>query len=153
MITTITTVDQIRRVASPVFVRWSNSIEQDIERGYSLRYGTQPEMGLSSNDLDKSWPDWRILRAIREYQFTRAENCWLITGRVVGRGGDNEPLLADVEVIGRVDESLLAVNWKRMKMEEDLARNMKALENITDPFAREITIKAINKIKAELEEE
>ena len=34
---------------------------------------------------------------------------WLLRGRIVGRDAYGEPLLADVEVVGRLADSLLAV--------------------------------------------
>jgi hypothetical protein len=105
MTRTIKSLDQIRNADGKIYVRWSKSIALDNKRGYSLRAGTGREAGLSACEIGKDWDNDRILRQMAEYSFTGG-SCWIITGREVGRGGDNEPLLVDVQCIGKVSDSL-----------------------------------------------
>jgi len=103
---TIKSLDQIKNTEGRVYVRWSKSIALDNKRGYSLRSGTSREAGLSACEIGKDWDDQRILRQIAEYSFV-GTSCWIVTGDEIGRGGDNEPLLTNVEVIGKVNDKML----------------------------------------------
>ena len=103
---TIKSLDEIRNVDGRVYVRWSKSIALDNKRGYSLRSGTSRETGLSACEIGKDWNDRRILRQLAEYEFCGG-SCWIVTGDEIGRGGDNEPLLTNVEVIGKVNGKML----------------------------------------------
>ena len=135
--TTISTVDQIRSIDGKVYVRWSRSVKLDQKRGYSLRYGSQAEAGLSCCEIDKTWADWRIIRQLTEYQFCGG-SCWIITGDEAGRGGDNEPLLINVTVIGKVSSNLLATDWQAMEKEADIAWHRQKLTVLTNPIAIKI---------------
>lgn len=134
---TISTVDQIKSIDGKVYVRWSRSYRLDKERGYSLRYGSQAEAGLSCCEIDKTWADWRILRQLTEYQFCGG-SCWIITGDETGRGADNEPLLTNITVTGKVSSKLLATDWLAMKKEADIAWHRQKLAVLTDPIAIKI---------------
>lgn len=147
---TIKSMMEIKNNPVHVYVRWSQSILLDIKRGHSLRYGSQTEYGLSACEIDPLWEDWRILRQIKEYEFTGAANCWLITGEVVGRGGDNEPLLINIRVLGKVSKKLLAINWRKLELQSLLAREEECLAIITDPIGIKITIDCINRYREEL---
>ena len=103
---TIKFLSEIRNANGPVYVRWSKSITLDNKRGYSRRYGTMREVGLSACEIGKDWDDDRILRQLAEYEFCGG-SCWIVTGEQVGRGGDNEPLITNVELIGKVSKPLL----------------------------------------------
>jgi hypothetical protein len=138
-------IDQIRELTGKVYVRWSNSFIKDQKRGYSLRFGTQAEAGLSACEIDTTWEDWRILRKLTEYQFTTGQHCWIITGTEVSRGGDDEPLLQDIELIGEVDKKLLDLDWKKMQLEAYIAKDIIRLSNITDPIAINITKRSIQR--------
>ena len=134
---TISSLAQIRNIGGKVYVRWSKSIALDNKRGYSLRGGTTPEAGISCCVVKQDWEDYRILRQLNEYCFC-GNNCWLVTGDEVGRGGDGEELLINVECIGRVSDTLLGSGWERMKLEKEIADNSARLSKVTDAFARTI---------------
>lgn len=148
---TINTIEQIRNTEGKVYVRWSKSIDMDIKRGYSLRFGTQAEAGLSVCEIDKTWEDWRIIRQLQEYRFTGAPNCWIITGRETGRGGDNEPLLSNIEVIGKAGSELTTANWQRDMLVARIAQAEARLAGLTDAAAISITEQQIAKMRAKLE--
>lgn len=141
----IKSLDQIKNTNGKVYVRWSQSINLDGKRGYSLKYGTSAEAGLSCCEIDTTWEDWRILRQISEYSFVGG-SCWIITGDVVGTGEDNEPLLSNVKLIGKVSDSLLAIDWQAMKKDVDIADYQERLTRIIDPIGKSIIEKALNKL-------
>jgi len=147
----INTLEDLKSIGETLYIRWSNSIEKDQERGYSLRYGTQAESGLSTNNVNTTWADWRILRSIQEYRFTGAKYAYVLTGEVAGRGGDNEPLLKNIKVHGIVSASLITANWRKMKAENDLASALDRLSRITNDFACKSTQKEIERLMQLLE--
>ena len=142
----INTLDQIKNTSKKVYVRWSKSIALDNKRGYSLRCGTQSEAGLSCCEIDKTWEDWRILRQLSEYRFVGG-SCWIITGEEVGTGADNEPLLKNVNLIGKVSDSLLSINYRKAELEQTIADDEERLTRITDAIAIQIIAKHIEKNK------
>lgn len=142
---TIKTLEEIKNINGKIYVRWSKSIALDNKRGYSLRYGTQAEAGLSVCAIDKSWEDWRILRQIQEYKFL-AEKCWIVTGDEIGRGGDNEELLDNVVCLGKVSENLLSTDWRGMERNSGIADLHERLTRITDPIGKEILEKSLAKL-------
>ena len=95
-------------------VRFSQGYAADLVLG-----SADPETGLelpgfAARPLDpEAW--WTLPRA--EWiarQLTRSPHprpadgfAWLLRGRIAGRGVDGEPLLTDVEVVGRVADTLL----------------------------------------------
>jgi len=139
----IQTIEQIKNTTGRIYVRWSNSITADIKRGYSLRCGNQEEAGLSVVEIDPEWADWRILRKVTEYQFTGASHCWLVTGDEVGRGGDDEPLLDNVQLVGEIAQNLTNADWKTMQLKSYIAENKERLDGITDEIARRQTEEGI----------
>lgn len=148
---TFSTVDQIKNISGKIYVRWSKSIALDNKRGYSLRYGTQAESGLSCCSIDQSWEDWRILRQLDEYVFCGG-SCWIITGEEVGRGGDNEELLANVKCLGKVNPELLKTNWRKMELEVEINKYQSALDRGEgDAIGRRIITNYVEKCKKELE--
>ncbi|MDQ0895834.1 DUF6098 family protein [Agromyces ramosus] len=72
--------------------------------------------GLSANPLDPQpwWTrplgDW-LARQLCQYKHLRERNpdriAWVLRGRIVARGPDDEPLLRDVEPIARLSAGLL----------------------------------------------
>jgi len=142
---TIKSLDEIKNANGKVYVRWSQSINLDSKRGYSLKYGTSAESGLSSCEIDLTWEDWRILRQIAEYSFVGG-NCWIVTGDEIGKGEDDEPLLSNVKLVGKVSDSLLAIDWQSMKNEVDIADYHERLTRITDPIGKRIINKALSKL-------
>lgn len=148
MAKTINSLNEIRNIDGKVYVRWSKSIDLDNKRGYSLRYGSEAEAGLSVCSIDPTWEDWRILRQIQEYSFLGG-SCWIVTGDEIGRGGDNEELLENVVCLGKVSNKLTSADYLKMWRDEAIADNERRLAKITDKSAIEITKKAIGKLQTE----
>ncbi|WP_350348308.1 DUF6098 family protein [Agromyces sp. G08B096] len=101
----------------PAYIRYSEGPSDDLTRG-SIDTESGLELpGLSVNPLDpEPWwtrpvEDW-LARQLCQYKHLHDRNpdrrAWLVRGRVVGRGPDCEPLLADVEFEAELDETLLA---------------------------------------------
>lgn len=105
----------IEEEAAPVYLRYSrgheadsNSQSLDTESGLSLP-------GLSVNPLTpEPWwtrplTDW-IARQICQYKHLSEKKdryAWILTGNCVARGPDCEPLLTDVQPLGRLHPELL----------------------------------------------
>lgn len=145
---TIKTLGEIRNTNGKIYVRWSKSVNLDSKRGYSLRCGTQAESGLSCCEIGKDWADWRILRQLQEYQFVSGA-CWIITGDECGTGADNEPLLTNVKLIGKVADELISADYLLMWRNKMLAENIAKLETVTNEIAREIIAKSIAKLQSD----
>lgn len=143
--TTIKSLNEIKNTSGRVYVRWSKSINLDNKRGYSLKYGTSAEAGLSACEIDKTWEDWRILRQIAEYSFCGGY-AWIVTGNEVGTGEDNEPLLKNVKLIGKVANSLLSVDWKSMKRDAEIDECRKQLSRTTNEIGIQIIKKSLEKL-------
>ncbi|KUN28823.1 hypothetical protein AQJ23_07825 [Streptomyces antibioticus] len=104
-----------------LFVRWSRGPEADLrEAAASTDDLTGVSMpGLSANPLDVEpwWQDrstelW-VARRLHDYSHLPREKGpgvrpWILVGREVGRGPDNEPLVRDVEPVGWIDEDVIA---------------------------------------------
>jgi hypothetical protein len=97
-------------------VRYSEGPEQDMSRN-SIDTESGLELpGLSVNPLAaEAWwtrplTDW-LARQLCQYRHLSEKNparfAWILIGREVGRGPDCEPLLADVQPVGRLSERLL----------------------------------------------
>lgn len=142
---TIKSLEEIKNTSGKIYVRWSKSIALDNKRGYSLRYGTQAEAGLSVCVIEQSWEDWRILRQIQEYRFL-SDSCWIVTGDEIGRGGDNEELLENVVCLGKVSENLLSADWQAMKRDADILDLQERLARITDPIGKKIVEQSLAKL-------
>lgn len=134
-INSITALHRLLADQPGLYVRWSASIRMDMRRGYSLRYGREPERGLSACALDPDWPDWALLRQLQEYRRLCGGHCWLITGRVVGTGGDNEPLLQDVRPIAEAVGALVTTDWRRLEAAARVADSIRRWQHIIDPVA------------------
>lgn len=105
-------------VADDVFLRFSRGPDSDRDR-MSRDYESGLELpGLSVTPLapeawwDRPTEDW-LARQICKYVHLRTESDddrygWLLRGRVVSRGPDNEPLVDEVEPLARLSEELLA---------------------------------------------
>lgn len=110
---TITTVDELvayvrRQYAAGVhvYIRYSRGAAADRKMGASTNHITgQREAGLSVNNFVPTHMEWmmreeaeagrfrrHIARQLREYSFLPGQP-YLLTGELVERGGDNEPLL------------------------------------------------------------
>lgn len=145
---TIKSLEEIKNTSGKIYVRWSKSIALDIKRGYSLRYGTQAEAGLSVCAIDQSWEDWRIMRQLQEYSFLGG-SCWIVMGEEVGRGGDNEELLENIICIGKVSEKLTSADYLKMWRDEKIAEEQHRLTKITNDIAIKIVKKLIAKLQTD----
>jgi hypothetical protein len=96
----------------PLFVRFSQGYAADLVVG-----STDPETGLSLPGLTalpldpEPWwslpaAEW-IARQLARFHRDEAHFAWLLRGTVVGRSAGGEPLIGDVEVVGRLADSLL----------------------------------------------
>src|SRR3990167_4272724 len=117
---TITTLAELEQTVSAlsegdrqVFVRYSKSPVADCRRGVSHNYAVgRDEGGLSCESL--ACPAWwpvngrtrrgHLAMQVRSYAYLLGQGlggtrAWVLTGREVGRGGDNEPLVADAAPI------------------------------------------------------
>ncbi|MGW0390688.1 DUF6098 family protein [Streptomyces sp. NPDC003042] len=102
-----------------VYVRWSHGPAADLAAPSSSDQLTgTPLPGLSANPLDVE-PWWgqrptRIWVARRLHDYSHLPGIhgdgvrpWLLRGREVGRGPDNEPLLKDVEPLAWIEAGVL----------------------------------------------
>ncbi|WET82390.1 DUF6098 family protein [Amycolatopsis sp. QT-25] len=100
-----------------LYVRWAPSPEH--RPGTSRDELTGMELpGLSVNSLDPE-PWWRgqslelwLARRLYDYCHLRHDRRrdtkpWVLAGRVIGSGPDNEPLLTDPEPVGRISTAVL----------------------------------------------
>jgi hypothetical protein len=104
-----------------LFVRYSAGYAADLERGAVDAESGLLLPGLAAHPLDPE-PWWAL--PVQEWvarQLSRLPAprhapqdgsrpdrfAWLLRGRVAGRGVDGEPLVADVEVVGRLAECLI----------------------------------------------
>jgi hypothetical protein len=108
----------------PRYVRYSKGPDDD-RAGASVDTESGLELpGLSVNPLDpEPWwsrpvEDW-MARQLCQYRHLRERNpqrsAWLLSGSVVGRGPDCEPLLDDVDWIAVLDDPLLEEAERRYR--------------------------------------
>lgn len=121
MLYRLSEIEEILASEPGLYVRFSDGFAADLECG-SLDQETGLQLpGLPARPLDpESWwtrpvRDW-VARQLALYRGGGAGRGggsgdkrfgWLLRGTVAGRGPDGEPLIADVEVIGRLAECLL----------------------------------------------
>jgi hypothetical protein len=107
-------VELVERSPVPLYVRFSSGLDDD--RSVDHQSGL-PLPGLSVNPLrPPAWwqgrplSEW-VTRQVRAYHHLRKRDddrrCWVVTGTVVDRGPDNEPLLAGVEGVGVLSDGLV----------------------------------------------
>jgi len=109
-------VDLIRSTPG-LFVRYSGGPASDAAEQSTDYESGLPLPGLSVNRLDpqpwwtRSLDDW-LARQLCQYLHLADRDAehhgWILRGKVVGRGPDDEPLVADVEPVARLTERLLA---------------------------------------------
>jgi hypothetical protein len=107
-------IEELLAEAPGLHVRFSAGFAADLEAG-SVDPETALELpGYAARPLDpEPWwtlpaEEW-IARQLARAACSRPEGCfaWLLRGSVAGRSADGEPLLTDVEVVGRLADSLL----------------------------------------------
>jgi hypothetical protein len=99
---------------APLFVRFSAGPEADAAEA-SRDYESGCELpGLSVNPLNpEPWFDRPVLhwaaRQLVQYAHLGEKDryAWILAGRVVGRGPDCEPLLADVDPVARIPDDVV----------------------------------------------
>jgi hypothetical protein len=103
----------------PLYVRWTRSLERDLDNEVSRDELTGIELpGLSANGLGvEPWWGGRSTRAwlgrkLYDYQHLprrRGEGTrpWVLTGREAARGPDNEPLITDCEVVAEIGDAVI----------------------------------------------
>jgi hypothetical protein len=109
-------LEELVRSRETSYVRYSEGPDVDAhEQSVDTESGLKLP-GLSVNPLHPAgwWtrplPDW-LARQVCQYQDLHHKNParfpWVLDGRVVERGPDNEPLLVDVEILGTLSQDLL----------------------------------------------
>lgn len=109
-------VGRLLQGAEPVYVRHSKGYQVDASsRSVDGESGLELP-GLSANPMNpepwwsRPWEDW-IARQVCQYRHLSEGDdeteTWLLTGRVVGRGPDCEPLLSDIRPMGRLSETFI----------------------------------------------
>ncbi|MFC4062314.1 DUF6098 family protein [Planomonospora corallina] len=120
--TVITSLEELASLLNErrgLFIRWSRDLEKDEAEGCSRDSLTGAALpGLSANPLDVEdwWGDrparlWAA-RRLHDYSHLRRERgpgvqAWVLSGREVGRGPDNEPLIQCDEPVAIVDEAVM----------------------------------------------
>jgi hypothetical protein len=115
----IHSLDELERLVAEtpgVHVRYSEGPDADRDRNSMDTESGLELPGLSVNPLDvESWwtrprKDW-LARQLCQYRHLSEKNpkrrAWVLRGRTVARGPDSEPLVADVEPIAYLADSLL----------------------------------------------
>ena len=130
-IDTLTELAELTAATSNVHLRYSAGPDADhAETSRDYESGL-PLPGLAALDLDPPpwWTrpasDW-LARQICKYDQLSDHDpecyAWLLTGREVGRGPDNEPLLADPVPLGRLGDGLLAEATERYHARFEVGR-------------------------------
>jgi hypothetical protein len=103
----------------PLYVRWTRSLERDLQYEMSRDELTGIELpGLSANCLavepwwgDRSTRAWlgRKLYDYRHLPSQRGEGTrpWILTGRETARGPDNEPLITACEAVAEIADGVI----------------------------------------------
>ncbi|BAD57181.1 hypothetical protein NFA_23340 [Nocardia farcinica IFM 10152] len=114
---TLDEVTEIARAHDSVFLRYSRGPAADARSGPSRDFEAEVELpgwSVTTVTPEPWWPrpdrDWVARRLCKYAELGAAHGRfpWLLIGRVVGRGPDHEPLVADMTPIARVSEAALA---------------------------------------------
>jgi hypothetical protein len=102
-----------------LYVRWTRDVRRDVEAEVSRDELTGIELpGLSVNCLHvERWWDGRptttwLARRLYDYRHLSEKRGpgtlpWVVAGKETGRGPDNEPLIAECEVVAEIDLSVI----------------------------------------------
>lgn len=113
-----------------LFVRYSSGPDADRRDGPSRDYEAGldlPGWSVTTLEPEPWWPgpvaDW-VARRLCKYDELGADDRfpWLLTGRVVGRGPDHEPLVAEPVPVARVGRRALAEARRRYEDRFDVGR-------------------------------
>lgn len=162
----------VNEAGEPAFVRWSRGPKYDMKPGArSMNQATgEREAGLSAQILEPGFDPVTLARRIGEYEFLRFNGMdispHIYTGRSLGRGGDNEPVIAATRYLGSpADDLLLSIldqqkiarltEMRRLQRESDKLTNPEWLSNpdVTryGGIAIEQTRREIEALRAKLE--
>lgn len=121
---------------APLYLRYAEDPTQssscDLESGLPLP-------GVSVNPLQpESWwtrpvDEWlarQICNYVHLQDHAPERTAWVLAGRIVARGPDNEPLIRDVEVVGWLDRSV--VDAARDRYEQAFRVGRDSLEEEAD---------------------
>jgi hypothetical protein len=107
---------ELVRVSSGMFVRFSAGPDADLSEQSTDYESGLPLPGLSVNRLDpEPWwsrplQDW-LARQVCQYRHLAerapSHRGWVLSGKIVGRGPDDEPLLTDVVAVAWLAEQLV----------------------------------------------
>jgi hypothetical protein len=99
-----------------MYLRYSAGLQADLENGHSRDHEAEvdlPGWSVTTISPEPWWPrptaDW-VARRICQYAPLAEEPDrfpWLLTGRIVGRGPDHEPLVIDMTPVIRIGEPAL----------------------------------------------
>lgn len=140
---TLKTLKEVKEIEKEdnqeVYVRYSRNHEADIERGYSLNHQTgEREPGLSANRIDQDAEDYKILKQLTEYEYTRQDGKsygWICVGRRIGTDSDGAPTIEVDRVVGKVGldlqkEGNVQDKIEKKKAEHDIKEAKQKLEKI-----------------------
>ena len=135
VLTSLTSLVELIGRDRPLFVRYSKGPDDDA-RKESRDYESNLTLpGLSVNPLDpEHWwtrpaEEW-VARQLSQYAHLKDESgderrAWVLTGRVVARGPDNEPVVEDPEPVAFLSDELVeeakALYDERFDVGEDSA--------------------------------
>ncbi|MFD7922222.1 DUF6098 family protein [Streptomyces sp. NPDC059740] len=114
-------VDLVGAEGGRVFVRWSRGPRYDLAPGQvstdELTGVAMPGLSASPLGVEEWWEDrplelW-VARRVYDYSHLREVKGpdvrpWTLTGREVGRGPDNEPLVTDARPVAWVGDRVIA---------------------------------------------
>ncbi|MFC7401409.1 DUF6098 family protein [Citricoccus sp. GCM10030269] len=109
-------LEELIREDRDLYLRYSKGYDSDREGGSMDTESGLELPGLSVNPLcpepwwTRPWTDW-LARQLCQYKQLHEKNpdrfAWVLRGEATGRGPDCEPLMANVEPVARIDESVL----------------------------------------------
>ncbi|MEW9530190.1 DUF6098 family protein [Microbispora sp. NPDC049125] len=114
-----------------LFLRYSKGPESDIGRPSVDYESGLPLPGLSATVLDaECWwtsplEDW-LARQVCKYTHLAKEGdrrAWILSGRVVARGPDHEPLIDEVEPVAWLDDSVVEQARQHYEKAFDVGRD------------------------------
>lgn len=112
MLYQLSEIERLLDADRPLFVRFSQGYAADLVVGSADPETGLDLPGLAARPLDpEDWwslpaTEW-IARQLARFHPDDSRFAWLLRGTVVGRGVDGEPLIDDVEVVGRLADGLL----------------------------------------------
>ena len=156
---TITTIAEVLELIAAhgdrLFVRWGNPNQDDLILGRSYNAVTgRREAGLS---VSRWWSESEadLYKWIGEYQFLRINGpCqpYLLTGEVVGKGGDGEPVIASAKVVALIDDSMVKSldEIEIIRLRAAISKDRERLQRMSDASARRITMEFIEAAESKL---